>query len=288
MRFESPAHDLELLQKTLKALTVRAEFPIAFGGLVARDGAPLTTFVGTRGQTLNGLLIEPSQGLGGRAIAERRPVAATQYRNSTAITHRYDREVLAEHIVCLLAIPVVVDGSVRAVVYGAHRAATQLGDPVVKTSLALASALAWEYSVHDEVERRLAVLESEGRIPRERNHEDRDDRRELYAELRDIGRSVTDPALSERLASLGRGLGLPSSIQATPLPDHDHSGTDLSPRELDVLANVALGKRNAHIAGQLQLAESTVKSYLSSAMRKLDVTSRFEAVIVARRRGLIP
>jgi DNA-binding CsgD family transcriptional regulator len=277
---ESAFYDLELLQKTLKALTIRAGFPVAFGGLVARDGAPLTSFVGTSGHSLDGLLIEPSQGLGGRAIAERKPVAATQYRNSTAITHRYDREVLAENIVGLLAIPVVVDGSVRAVIYGAHRTATQLGDPVVRTSLALATALAWEYSVHDEVERRLAVIETEGclRRPLELAATERDELRELYAELRQIGRAVNDPVLAARLDHIGRELQLPAVANAT----------ELSPRELDVLANVALGKRNAHIAGQLQLAESTVKSYLSAAMRKLDVTSRFEAVIVARRRGLLP
>ncbi|WP_172592113.1 GAF domain-containing protein [Subtercola boreus] len=162
MSIGTAAHDLELLQKTLKSLTLRAEFPLAFGGLVTKDGAPLTAFVGTRGSTLNGLIIEPTEGLGGRAIAERRPVTATQYRGSPAITHRYDREVLAEQIVCLLAVPVVVNGSVRAVVYGAHRTATQLGDPVIRTSLALATALGFEYSVHDEVERRLAVLETEG------------------------------------------------------------------------------------------------------------------------------
>ncbi len=277
---ESPLHDLELLQKTLKALTIRAGFPVAFGGLVARDGAPLTSFVGTRGHTLDGLLIEPSEGLGGRAIAERRPVAATQYRNSTAITHRYDREVLAEDIVGLLAIPVVVDGSVRAVIYGAHRTATRLADPVVRTSLALATALAWEYSVNDEVERRLAVIATEGgeRKSLVLARLERDELRELYADLRQIGRSVTDPILAKRLEAIGR------ELQLSTLPN----ASELSPRELDVLANVALGKRNALIASQLQLAESTVKSYLSSAMRKLDAASRFEAVIVARRRGLIP
>ncbi|QWT25194.1 LuxR C-terminal-related transcriptional regulator [Subtercola sp. PAMC28395] len=67
-----------------------------------------------------------------------------------------------------------------------------------------------------------------------------------------------------------------------------HSSSELSPRELDVLAHVALGKRNTQIGAQLNLAESTVKSYLSSAMRKLDAAGRFEAVLAARRRGLIP
>ncbi|WP_172592112.1 response regulator transcription factor [Subtercola boreus] len=55
-----------------------------------------------------------------------------------------------------------------------------------------------------------------------------------------------------------------------------------------MLAGVALGKRNGLIAGQLGLRESTVKSYLASAMRKLGAASRYEAVIAARRLSLIP
>jgi DNA-binding NarL/FixJ family response regulator len=62
----------------------------------------------------------------------------------------------------------------------------------------------------------------------------------------------------------------------------------LSPRELDMLAHVALGKRNGQIASQLGLTEATVKSYISTAMRKLNASSRYEAVIAARRAGLMP
>jgi DNA-binding NarL/FixJ family response regulator len=66
------------------------------------------------------------------------------------------------------------------------------------------------------------------------------------------------------------------------------SAPPLSPRELDVLSQVALGKQNGTVARQLGLTESTVKSYLSSAMRKLKAGSRYEAVVAARRAGLLP
>ncbi|MGP5687516.1 response regulator transcription factor [Glutamicibacter ardleyensis] len=46
-------------------------------------------------------------------------------------------------------------------------------------------------------------------------------------------------------------------------------------------------KENALIGAHLGLAESTVKSYLASAMRKLEATNRFEVVLLARRKGLI-
>jgi DNA-binding CsgD family transcriptional regulator len=261
----------------------RAGFPLAFGGLTTSGGAPLTSFVGTRRQSLNGLLIEPREGLGGRALVERQPVSAIQYRQAATITHRYDREVLAEDIVSLLAVPVIVDGTVRAVLYGGHRVATQLSDSVIGQSIKVAQGLAWEYSVRDEVERRIALMETEG-APGSRNERTVDDRehlRDLYTELREIARNIVDPGLARRLEAVGESLGRTVRRPAD-------SGSLLSPREMDVLAQAALGKRNAHIGLQLGLQESTVKSYVSSAMRKLGATNRYQAVILCRRLGLIP
>lgn len=52
----------------------------------------------------------------------------------------------------------------------------------------------------------------------------------------------------------------------------------LSYREKQILALVVLGLTNREIAGKLFLAESTVKTHLSSAFRKIDARSRAEAV----------
>jgi len=62
----------------------------------------------------------------------------------------------------------------------------------------------------------------------------------------------------------------------------------LSVRERQVLALVAMGYMNRQIADRLFLAESTVKSHLSSAFSKLGVRSRSEAaeLILNRERGL--
>ena len=101
----------------------------------------------------------------------------------------------------MLAVPIVVDGAVRAVIYGGHRRSTRIGDTVLKGALSVARDLAWEYSVHDEVERRLAALESEGGLPGQRITDpvERQDRRALFAELREIGREIDDPSLTRRL-----------------------------------------------------------------------------------------
>ncbi len=62
----------------------------------------------------------------------------------------------------------------------------------------------------------------------------------------------------------------------------------LSTREKQILGLVVMGYMNSQIAEQLFLAESTVKSHLSSAFGKLGVRSRNEAVnlILDPERGL--
>lgn len=62
----------------------------------------------------------------------------------------------------------------------------------------------------------------------------------------------------------------------------------LSAREKQILGLVVMGYMNSEIAAQLFVAESTVKSHLSSAFAKLGVRSRNEAVdlIVDPERGL--
>ena len=64
----------------------------------------------------------------------------------------------------------------------------------------------------------------------------------------------------------------------------------LSPREKQVLGMVVLGFHNQEIAAKLHLAETTVKSHLSSTFKKLDVGSRQEAaaLVLDHREGLGP
>ena len=92
----------------------------------------------------------------------------------------------------------MVDGTVRAVIYGGHRRPTQFGDTVLKGAMRLARDLAWEYSVQAEVERRLASLESEGGLPGQRNSDpvEQQEHRALCAELRETSLQIDDPAQS--------------------------------------------------------------------------------------------
>jgi len=68
----------------------------------------------------------------------------------------------------------------------------------------------------------------------------------------------------------------------------EHLGDeDLTPRELEVLRQIARGHRNRDIAEQLFVAEETIKVHVKHIMEKLRAKDRTEAVSIAVRRGII-
>jgi DNA-binding NarL/FixJ family response regulator len=88
------------------------------------------------------------------------------------------------------------------------------------------------------------------------------------------GRNMLDPDLSApALDRLRRGKHLLS----------DHRLARLSPQEERVLEEIAEGKTNREIATDLELAEKTVKNYVSSVLMKLEVGRRAEAAAYVAR-----
>jgi len=68
----------------------------------------------------------------------------------------------------------------------------------------------------------------------------------------------------------------------------EHMGEDsLTPREVDVLRQVAWGLRNRDIAGALNISEETVKVHIKHIMEKLAANDRTQAIAIAVRRGII-
>lgn len=61
----------------------------------------------------------------------------------------------------------------------------------------------------------------------------------------------------------------------------------LTPRELEVLQQMAAGKSNQEIGSTLFIAEGTVKAHVNSILAKLGVNDRTQAVMVGMKRGLI-
>ncbi len=64
------------------------------------------------------------------------------------------------------------------------------------------------------------------------------------------------------------------------------SSPQLTPREREVLLLLTEGKSNGDIAAVLMVSEGTVKFHVNGILRKLNVSDRTQAVLVALKRGI--
>ncbi|WP_406384849.1 response regulator transcription factor [Streptomyces sp. NBC_01618] len=271
------------IQAALLRLRRTSGLPVAFGGLLSDSRhARIAELNGAQTTALRGLVISAGSGLGGKSIALSRPCAVTDYRSSRHISHEYDLAVAAEGLRSVLAVPVVVRRKVRGVLYGALREPVTLGDRTFDAAMAAARDVEQALVVRDEVQQLLAVTREQVTDPRAAP-EAWEDVREAHRELRALVPKVVDPALRDDLLAV---CGLLASASGTRAPKA--RGVHLAPREVDVLACVAAGTTNAVAAERLGLRPETVKGYLRSAMRKLGAHTRLEAVVAARRAGLLP
>jgi DNA-binding NarL/FixJ family response regulator len=62
---------------------------------------------------------------------------------------------------------------------------------------------------------------------------------------------------------------------------------ELTPREIEVLSQIAGGNRNRDIAEELFITEETVKVHIKHIMEKLGASDRTQAVAIGLRRGII-
>jgi DNA-binding NarL/FixJ family response regulator len=111
-------------------------------------------------------------------------------------------------------------------------------------------------------------------------------------------KDVRPPDLVEAIRVVARGDALlAASVTrrlldrfAAVLPETDAKPAyldELTERELEVLRLVALALSNAEIAARLVLTEATVKTHVSSVLRKLDLRDRVQAVVYAYDVGLV-
>jgi DNA-binding NarL/FixJ family response regulator len=69
--------------------------------------------------------------------------------------------------------------------------------------------------------------------------------------------------------------------------DYMGRSVGLSPRESEVLQLVVMGRSNQEIAQQLYLSINSVKTYIRSTYRKIEATSRSQAILWAVRQGFL-
>ena len=105
--------------------------------------------------------------------------------------------------------------------------------------------------------------------------------REALAQLQGLGAGAAAAIVARRLRARG-ARGLPRG----PRTRTRENPAGLTGRELEVLALLADGLRNAQIAERLVVSEKTVQHHVSAILRKLDVHTRGEASAAAVRLGL--
>jgi len=99
------------------------------------------------------------------------------------------------------------------------------------------------------------------------------------------GESVIADEMTGKLVAAYRDAASPAP--AAPVPVEPASRLDaLSPREQEILRGIALGQSNKEIARALGIAETTVKIHVQHILRKLDVSSRVHAAVIAAEHGL--
>ncbi|ADI06081.1 LuxR family transcriptional regulator [Streptomyces bingchenggensis BCW-1] len=271
------------VRTTLLRMRRRGALPVAFGGLFSSARQfRISELAGTTTNSLRGLAVTPGNGLGGKVLTMSRPISVVDYPVSRAISHEYDAAVGAEGLRSMLAVPVVVRGRVRGVLYGALRQPLALGDRALNAAMEAARELEHSLAVQDEAQRLITVTQAQP----EADPALWEEVREAHGDLRALAQQVTDPQLRERILSACGRLAKASSGGTADTAARP--GVELSPREVDVLACVASGATNSAAADRLGLRPETVKSYLRSSMRKLGAHTRLHAVVEARRAGLLP
>jgi DNA-binding CsgD family transcriptional regulator/tetratricopeptide (TPR) repeat protein len=108
------------------------------------------------------------------------------------------------------------------------------------------------------------------------------DLRRSLTEFQDLGARAAAAIVSRRLRERGA-----RDIPRGPRPATASHAAHLTEREIEVLARVAEGERDADIAARLFLSERTVSHHVSAILRKLGVHSRGQATAEGLREGLI-
>lgn len=183
----SPLPDVLLgLDEEYASILALLDRPAAIGRIVAKvpelsgvdtawvgeatgpDQILLQHAVNTYTDGINGLTVPIGAGLGGKVLIARRPMWVPDYCQAADITNHFKKQVEDESVKSMIAVPVVHNGQLLGVLYGANRSEMAYGDRTTRALEEMAARLATaqivaerarhaaEVAVHEE-RRRLAV-----------------------------------------------------------------------------------------------------------------------------------
>jgi two-component system nitrate/nitrite response regulator NarL len=110
------------------------------------------------------------------------------------------------------------------------------------------------------------------------------------------GDSIIAPEMMGKLIAAYKGTTVkpePATAATAPSPiaktstATEQAMASLSPRELDILRGIARGASNKEIARDHGIVETTVKIHVQHVLRKLGVSSRVHAAVMATEQGLL-
>jgi DNA-binding CsgD family transcriptional regulator len=111
---------------------------------------------------------------------------------------------------------------------------------------------------------------------------DPDDLRRAFAQLQALGATAAAAAVTRRARAGGA-----QNVPRGPRVSTSGNPAGLTDREVEVVALLAEGLRNAEVAARLFVSEKTVEHHVSAMFRKLGVRTRGQAVAEALRLGIV-
>lgn len=100
-----------------------------------------------------------------------------------------------------------------------------------------------------------------------------------------IPKSADSETLRDALKRILDGEVYVPEVDTTPAGNAPRIEELLTPRQIEVLAEICAGRPNREIAEYLGMSDDTVRAHATALFRRLGVRSRTEALLLAKRRG---
>ncbi|WP_239337608.1 GAF domain-containing protein, partial [Frankia sp. CiP3] len=161
---------LALLDRSAAIARMVVDVPRLAGVDVAWVGEPdgvdqivLGRGVNVATEALNGIVVPVGAGLGGKVLTVRRPLWVSDYCASSEITQDFAPQAATEGLKAMIAVPIMHDGRVLGVLYGANRSWTQFGDRTAQALERMAARMATAQIVAERTQHAADVAAHEER-----------------------------------------------------------------------------------------------------------------------------